>query len=95
MTVTWHLRGFDKQTEYLAVDFAIPGAMPPVVRRLLPEAETDPEFVDPHEITPDQAARLAEVLGLIIDPDLHYYSVESDEDPRVVAAQCEAMRAKA
>lgn len=55
----------------------------------------DPDFVDPREITPDQTARLAEAMGLTIDPDLYYYPVESEEDPYVVAAQVEAMRAKA
>lgn len=95
MTVTWHLRGFHRHTEFLAVDFGIPQAMLPVVRQLLPEAEEDPDFVDPHEITPDQTARLAEALDLTVDPQLHYYYVESEEDPYVVAAQCETMRAKA
>ena len=95
MTVTWHLRGFDKDTEFEAVDFDIPRALLPMVRQLLPEAVDDPDFVDPHEITADQTARLAEAMGLITDPDLYYYSVESDEDPHVVTAQIEAMRAKA
>jgi len=95
MTATWHLRGFDKDTEFEAVDFHIPRALLPMVRQLLPEAGDDPDFIDPREITADQTARLAEAMGLIVDPDLYYCSLESDEDPRVVAAQIEAMRAKA
>jgi len=94
VTVTWHLRGFDKATEFEAVDFDIPQAMLPTVRQLLPEPEDDPDFVDPHELTGDQTARLAEALGLTVDPDLYHYYVESDEDPYVVAAQVAAMRAK-
>ena len=91
----YHLCGYDRHTEFLAVDFDIPEALLPVVRPLLPEAADDPDFVDPHEITRDQAALLAEALGLNIDPDQYYYSVESDEDPYVVAAQVAAMRARA
>jgi hypothetical protein len=77
------------------VDFDIPEAMLPAVRRLVPEAKDDPDFVDPYEITGEQVARLAAALGLNLDPDLYYYSVESDEDPCVVAAQVAAMRARA
>jgi hypothetical protein len=95
MTVTWHLRGFDKSTDFLAIEFDIPRAALPSVRRVLPEAEDDPDFVDPREVTPHQTARLAEVLGVSLDPEAYHYSVESEEDPYVVAAQVEAMRAKA
>lgn len=88
ITVKYHLFGFDRCTEFLAVDFDIPEALLPMVRQLLPEAEDDPDFVDPHEITSNQTARLAEILGLTIE-------VEPDEDAYVVAAQVAATRAKA
>jgi hypothetical protein len=93
--VKYHLRGFDKRTEYEAVDFEIPLSMLSNVRALVPQAEDDPEFVDPHELTRDQAVRVAEALGVTADPDRIDYYVESDEDPYVVAAQVAAMRAKA
>jgi hypothetical protein len=95
VTVKYHLCGYDRSTEFLAVDFDIPESMLPVVRQLVPEAEDDPDFIDPQEITGEQVARLAAALGLTVDPDLYHYSVESDEDPYVVAAQIAAMRGKA
>ena len=88
MTMTWHLRGFDKRTEFLAIDFEIPQAM-------VPEAQDDPDFADPHEITRDQTVKLAAALALAIDPDLYHYSVESEDDPYVVAARTEALCARA
>jgi hypothetical protein len=93
VTVTWHLRGFDKATEFEAVDFDIPRELLPMVRQLLPDVRDDPDFIDPHEITRDQTARLAEAMALAIDPDRYFWSVESNEDPYVVAAQVDAMRA--
>ncbi len=95
MTVKYHLCGYDRSTEFLAVEFDIPEALLPMVRQLPPEAEDGPDFVDPHEITSDQTARLARTLDLTIDPDQYYWSVESDEDPYVVAARVAATRAKA
>jgi hypothetical protein len=95
MTLTWHLRGFDKETDVQAVEFEIPRRLLPQVRDLLPEARRDPDFADPHEVTADQAAKLGHALGIAIDPERYHYSVESDEDPFVVAALAEAARAKA
>ncbi len=95
MTVKYHLCGFDRRTESLAVDFDIRPEMLTVVHEPLPEAADDPEFIDPLPITDSQAIRVAEVLGVPVDLDRFEYFIESDEDWRVVAAQCEAMRAKA
>ena len=95
MTVKYHLCGFDRRTEFLGVDIDIPPAMLAAVRELLPEAADDPEFIDPHAITDSQAIRVAEVLGVSVDLDRFEYFIESDEDWRVVAAQVDAMRAKA
>lgn len=95
MTVKYHLRGFDRRTEFLGVDIDISPELLAVVRELLPEAADDPEFIDPLPITDSQAIRVAEVLGVPVDPDRFEYFIESDEDWRVVAAQCEALRAKA
>jgi len=94
MTVTWHLRGFDKRTERESVDFIIPQAFVTRVRELFPQAKEDPELVDPHELTDDQALRVADVIGVTVDPARFDYSVESEEDWRIVAAQRDAMRAR-
>ena len=95
MTVKYHLRGFDKRTEYEAVDFDIPASMLEIVHALVPQADKDTDFDDPHELTSDQAIRVADVLGVTVDPDRIDYYVESDEDAHVVAAQVAAMRARA
>jgi len=95
MTVTWHLRGFDHRTEREGVDIDIPQAMLPVVREIAPQTKNDPDLVDPHELTRDQAVRLAELLSVSVDPDRYTWSVESEEDWRIVAAQKHDLRAKA
>ena len=95
MTVKYHLCGYDRGTEFLGVDIDIPPETLAIIRELLPEAADDPEFIDPLAITDIEAVRVAEVLGVPVDLDRFEYFVESDEDARVVAAQCEAMRAKA
>ena len=95
MTVKYHLCGYDRSTEFLGVDFDIPSAMLATIRDLLPHCDEDPEFIDPLPITTDQAIRVADALGVAVEPDRFVYYIESDEDWRVVAAKVEAMRAKA
>ena len=68
MTVAYHLRGYDKTTELVGVEFDIPVTMLPFVKDLLPEASADPDLVDPHELVSDQVARLAHELGVALFP---------------------------
>jgi hypothetical protein len=95
MTVKYHLCGYDRSTDFLGVDIDIPPDTLPIVRALLPEAADDPEFIDPLTITDREAVLVAAVLGVPVEPDRFAYFIESDEDAHVVAAQVEAMRAKA
>ena len=95
VTVKYHLCGFDRLTDFLGVDIEIDKEKLAAVRDLLPDAVDDPEFIDPLAITDTQAIRVAELLGVSVDPDRFVYFIESDEDPWVVAAQVEALRAKA
>jgi len=86
MTVAYHLRGYDKTTELVGVEFDIPMTMLPFVRDLLPEASADPDLIEPHELVSDQVARLAHELGIGIDPDAFDFYIGADEDWRVVEA---------
>jgi hypothetical protein len=95
VTVKYHLCGYDRSTECLGVDIDIPPQTLPIIRDLLPEAADDPEFIDPLTITDCEAVLVAEALGVTVETDRFVYFIESDEDAQVVAAQCEAMRAKA
>jgi hypothetical protein len=94
MTVAYHLRGYDKTTELVGVEFDIPVTMLPFVKDLLPEASADPDLVDPHELVSDQVARLAHELGVGIDPHEFDFYIEADEDWRTVSAKRDALRAR-
>jgi hypothetical protein len=48
VAVTCHLRGFNRATEFDAVDCNVPSSMLPAVRQLIPEAKDDPDLVEPH-----------------------------------------------
>lgn len=95
MTVKYHLRGYDRRTEFLGTDDAINPKLLPSVRDLVPESADDPDFDCPLEITSNEAIRLGQLLGVPINLERFVYYVESDEESHIVAAQVQAMRAKA
>jgi hypothetical protein len=95
MTVAYHLRGYDKTTEFVGVEFDIPATMLPFVKDLLPEASADPELIEPHELAGDQVARLAHELAIVVDPDAFDFYIETDEDWRTVANKRDTLRARA
>jgi hypothetical protein len=96
MTVAYHLRGYDRTTEFVGVEFDIPATMLPFVRNLLPQAAADPDLIEPHELVSDQVVRLAQELGIgIDDPDTFDFYIEADEDWRTVAEKRDALRARA
>jgi hypothetical protein len=61
----------------------------------LPEASADPELIEPHELAGDQVARLAQKLGIGIDPHAFDFYIETDEDWRTVANKRDTIRARA
>jgi len=95
MTVAYHLRGYDKTTELVGIEFDIPSTMLPFVKDLLQQAAADPDLVEPHELVSDQVARLAQKLGIDIDPDAFDFYIEADEDWRTVAEKRDTLRARA
>ena len=95
MTVAYHLRGYDRTTEFVGVEFDIPATMLPFVKDLLQQAAADPDLVEPHELVSDQVARLAQKLGIDIDPDAFDFYIEADEDWRTVAEKRDTLRARA
>ena len=95
MTVAYHLRGYDKTTEYVGVEFDIPATMLSFVKDLLAEASADPDLIEPHELASDKVARLAHELGIGVDPNAFDFYLEADEDWRTVAEKRDALRARA
>ena len=95
MTVAYHLRGYDKASEFLAVEYDIPADLLPWLKGLVVPAPDDPELIDPYELASHEVQRLAEALALSIDPIAFDYCVEADEDPVIVAALRDAVRAGA
>jgi len=95
MTVAYHLRGYDKRTEFVGVEFDIPEAMLPLVKTLLADIDADPDLVEPHPIACDQVARLARELDLIVDPTAFDFYIEADEDRRTATGRRVAARARA
>lgn len=95
MTVAYHLRGYDKTTELVGVEFDIPATKLPFLKDLVLQAAADPDLVEPHELVKDQVARLACELGIGIDPDAFDFYIEADEDWRTVAKKRDALRARA
>ena len=86
MTIAHHLRGYHRQTGHIGAEFAITARTLPDVREVLRQSEDDPDLIDPYELARDQASRLAEILGVVVDPGRFDYFVEAEEDWRVVAA---------
>ena len=95
MSVTWHFRGYDRETEFLGSDIGIGPAKRAAARRILRESAHDPDVADPHELTPDQAHRLAAALGVSIDLARFDWFVETQQDWRDAATQRDAMLAQA
>lgn len=95
MTIAWHLRGYDRRSELLGVEFDISPKLLPIVRSLLPEPENDPGMIDPYELTRDETVRVADAIGVSIHPDRFHYFVEADEDWRMVEAKRDSMYALA
>ncbi len=95
MTVAYHLRGYNKATELVGVEFDIPATMLPFMKDLVPEASADPDLIEPHELVSEQVARLAHELGIGIDPDAFDFYIEADEDWRTVTQRRDALRARA
>ena len=95
MTVAYHLRGYDKTTEFVGVEFDVPATMLPFVKDLLPQTSADPDLIEPHELAGDQVVRLAHELAIVVDPDAFDFYIEADEDWRTVAKKRDTLRARA
>jgi hypothetical protein len=79
MTVVYHLCGYDKATETLAVEHAVPARLLTTVRTLVQPVPDDYDLILPYELATDGVQTLAEALGLVIDPaEYNYYFEASD-----------------
>lgn len=95
MTVSYHLRGYDKRTEFVGVEFDIPAAMLPFVKALLPDVDADPDLFEPHAIACRQVARLADELRISVDAEAYDFYIEANEDRRTAGERPGPVRARA
>lgn len=95
MTVAYHLRGYNRRTEFVGVEFDIPVTMLPFVKGLLPDSDADPDLFEPHAIACEQVARLARELGINVDPTAFDFYIEADEDWRTAGGRRGPARARA
>lgn len=95
MTVAYHLRGYDKRTEFVGVEFDIPATKLAFVKSLLPDIDEDPDLVEPHAIACEQVARLASELRFSVDPKAYDFYIEADEDLRIAGGRRGPERASA
>ena len=90
MTMVWHLRGYERDTGLLGKDFPLAPVKVRAVRGVLSNRDGEAIPVDPSELTPRTADRIADAIGLPIDSDRFDYFVEAEEDWRIVAAMRES-----
>jgi hypothetical protein len=93
MTLVHHLRGYDKHTELLCVEYDIAEPLLSLIRELVTAPPDDPDLIQPYPLDQTQVVRLAERMGNVADPLAFDYFVEADEDWQSVAAQRDALRA--
>ena len=92
MTIAYHLRGYDKRTEVVRVEYDLAGSCLPTIRELVTALPDDPDYIHPYELDGAQVAKLAGRLGIAADPQAYDFFLEADEDVQIVAAKREAIR---
>jgi hypothetical protein len=93
MTLAHHLRGYDRHTELLGVEYDIAEPLLALVKELVTAPSDDPDLIQPYPLDRTQVARLAEQIDEVVDPTAFDYFVEADDDWRSVAAKRDALRA--
>lgn len=68
MTITRHLIGYDQSSEEELINVRIPPEKEKAVLRLIELHADDPEAFDVYPLSPDQTARIADLLSCSLDP---------------------------
>ncbi len=88
MSLKRYLRGYDRASEVLRVQYDFPDDLLPLARPLIGDVSDDPDLLDPHALTPAHVREIAEKLGLPIDGSRYDFYLEAEEDWRLVAEWC-------
>jgi hypothetical protein len=89
MTAEVKLTAYDKQTELLAAELAVPRKWIGYARRVAGVPSTDPLLLGVYPLTPDQAAQIARKAALKLDPTEYDFCLEAfapDRQSRASAA---------
>ena len=92
MRLTHRLRGFDKQTDELAVEFDIPDALTISLKRIVGAYQDDPDLAGLYELTPDQARTIATAINVSIDLEKYDFFLDSCADWETIRAAKSRLR---
>jgi hypothetical protein len=87
-----YLRGYDKLSDGLEVQYEVPASLLSLVRQLIGDTPSDPELFDPHQLTPKQVKVLASKLGYFVDDGKYEFYFEAEEDWKKVAEMRDALQ---
>jgi hypothetical protein len=77
MTAEVKLTAYDKQTELLTAEFAVPRQWIAFARDVAGVPETDPRLLGVYPLTPEQVAQIAQKASLSLDPARYDFCLES------------------
>jgi hypothetical protein len=91
MSVIYHLCAYDRATDRLVAEHAVPENLLPMVRTLIKPAPEDSDLVLSYELTTGAAQSLSNATGLPIEPaPCHYYFEASDAADAVIGNEVAA-----
>jgi hypothetical protein len=79
VTVVYHLCSYDRTTGKLVAEYPVPARLVPTIRTFIDPVPDDRDLVLSYALTDSAALRLAEALGLTIDPDRYHYYFEGSD----------------
>lgn len=77
MTAEVKLTAYDKQTELLAAELAVPRKWISYARRVAGVPGTDPRLLGAYPLTPEQVAQIARKAALSLDPAEYDFCLEA------------------
>ena len=80
MSVIHRLTGYDKVSENLAAQFDVPISQLELAKSVAGVSSDDPEAALSYPLTPEQAKRIAQAIGQLVDADRHLWFLEPFAD---------------
>jgi len=93
MNVIHELRGYDRTTDLIAEEYSIPGGLLPIVRTMIQPEPGDRDLILAYHLVPENAVRLALLLGVPVDANTCNFCVEASaaDDVRGAAETVETV----